>query len=69
MWFLFYFSIFPQLIYHEKIFSSPHLKKEKEKENQSLVEETDMHSEPALVVDHGEFHQRGTSSWDSKLWL
>lgn len=50
-------------------FPLPILKKEKEKENQSLVEETDMHSEPALVVDHGEFHQRGTNSWDSKLWL
>lgn len=53
----------------EDIFLSPILNKDKEKGNQSLVEETDMHSEPALVVDHGEFHQRGTNSWESKLWL
>ena len=51
----------------EDIFLSPILKKDKEKGNQSLVEEMDMHSEPALVVGHGEFHQRGTNSWDSKL--
>lgn len=48
-------------------FPLPILKKVKEKGSRSLVEETDMHSEPALVEDHGEFHQRGSNSWDSKL--